>query len=210
MIRQQSKAEKRTYVEGVSTDVADQITEAILNGIKESGSGVIELTSLMEYVNDRVSLQQNINLEWAIIRVKKSLESRGVIRITYSSDRVQLISFASANSAAIGQFATSSSPVRLMIAFKLVHEKYSSEENQFVQDMLKVLNVPYVEHFELIRNNGKLNPFEFIVTCHFKNYSAFDKFIHYKPLIEFRKQYWDNDVVDHTHFIYESQELLTP
>jgi hypothetical protein len=205
----QFKAFERTSVEGVASDLADEITEAILNFIRESKSGVVELNSLMEYVNAHVSPHRNINLDWAIIKVKKSLETAGIIRLTYSAERVQLISFASRNSISMAQFATSSAPVRLMVAFKLVHEKYSSLENQFVEGLLKVLDVAYIEQYELIRNNGKLNPYEFIVTCNFKNYAAFDRFLHYKPQIEFRQQYWERDVVDHTHFVYESQELLT-
>lgn len=197
------------FITGVSADVVDQITEAIIATIKHTPSGVVELKALMESVQARVSFQKQINLLWAIIRVKKYLEAKGVIRLTYNTDRTQLISFASSNSVSAGQFLTSSGPVRLTVAFKLAHEKYSRRENEFISELQKILHTPYVEHFEFVRNNGKLNPYEFVLTCHFRNYAAFDKFLHYKPQREFRSRYWDKEVEEQMHFAYESQEVLT-
>lgn len=196
------------FVAGVSADVVGQITEAIVATIKQAPSGVVELKELMESIQARVTFQKQINLLWAIIRVKKYLEAKGIITLTYNTDRTQLISFASTNSISLGQLLTSSGPVRLTVAFKLVHEKYSRRENEFIGELQKVLNTPYVEHFEFIRNNGKLNHYEFVVTCHFRNYAAFDKFLHHKPQREFRAKYWDKGVEEHMHFAYESQEVL--
>jgi len=196
------------FIKGVSPDVADQITEAIVATIKQAPSGVVELKALMESVQSRISFNKQINLIWAIIRVKTYLQSKGIIRLTYNADRTQLISFASSNSISAGQLLTSSSPVRLTVAFKLVHEKYSSRENEFINQLQKVLNTPFIEHFEFIRNNGKLNPYEFVVSCHFRNYAAFDRFLHSKPQCEFRTRHWDKEVNEHMHFAYESQEVL--
>lgn len=195
-------------ITGVSADVVDQITEAIIATIKHAPSGVIELKALMEGVQARVSFQKQINLVWAFIRVKKYLEEKSIIRLTYNTDRTQLISFVGPNSISAGQLLTSSGPVRLTVAFKLIHEKYSRRENEFISECQKVLTTPYIEHFEFVRNNGKLNPYEFVVTCHFRNYAAFDKFLHHKPQLEFRSRYWDKDVEEHMHFAYESQEVL--
>jgi len=197
------------FLTGVSADVADQIAEAIIATIKLTPSAVIELKALMEAVQARVSFQKQINVVWAIIRVKKYLEEKGIIRLTYNADRTQLISFAGSNSISAGQLLTSSGPVRLTVAFKLVHKKYSRRENEFVGELQNVLNTPFIEHFEFVRNNGKLNPYEFVVTCHFRNYAAFDKFLHYKPQREFRSRYWEKEVEEHMHFAYESQEVLT-
>jgi len=197
------------FLTGVSPDVADQITEAIIATIKHTPSGVIELKALMEAVQARVSFQKQINVVWAIIRVKKYLEEKGIIRLTYNADRTQLISFAGSNSISAGQMLMSSGPVRLTVAFKLVHKKYSRREDEFIGELQNVLNTPFIEHFEFVRNNGKLNPYEFVVTCHFRNYAAFDKFLHYKPQREFRSRYWEKDVEEHMHFAYESQEVLT-
>jgi hypothetical protein len=196
------------FIEGVSPDIADQITEAIVATIKQTPSGVVELKALMESVQGRISFQKQINLVWAIIRVKTYLQSKGIIRLTYNTDRTQLISFASSNSISNGQLLTSSSPVRLTVAFKLIHEKYSSRENEFIVELNKVLNTPFIEHVEFIRNTGKLNSYEFVVTNHFRNYAAFDKFLHSKPQREFRARHWDKDVVEQMHFAYESQEVL--
>lgn len=197
------------FIAGVSADAVDQITEAIIATIKQTPSGVVELKALMEGVQARVSFQKQINVLWAIIRVKKYLEAKGVIRLTYNTDRTQLISFAGPNSISAGQLLTSSGPVRLTIAFRLVHEKYSKRENEFISELQKVLGTPYVEHYEFVRNNGKLNPYEFVVTCHFRNYAAYDKYLHYKPQKEFRSKYWDKSVEEHMYFAYESQEVLT-
>jgi hypothetical protein len=195
-------------IQGVSPDVADQITEAIVATIKQTPSGVVELKALMESVEDKISFQKHINRVWAIIRVKTYLESKGIIKLTYSSDRTQLISFASSNSISAGLLLTSSSPVRLTVAFRLVHEKYSAREHEFINGLQKVLNTPFIEHFEFVRNNGKLNPYEFVVTSHFRNYAAFDKFLHSKPQREFRARHWDKEVDKHMHFAYESQEVF--
>ena len=197
------------FVTGVSADVADQIAEAIIATIKLTPSAVIELKALMEAVQARVSFQKQINVVWAIIRVKKYLEEKGIIRLTYNADRTQLISFAGSNSISAGQLLTSSGPVRLTVAFKLVHKKYSRRENEFVGELQNVLNTPFIEHFEFVRNNGKLNPYEFVVTCHFRNYAAYDKFLHFKPQRVFRSRYWDKEVKEQMHFAYESQEVLT-
>lgn len=197
------------FITGVSANVADQITEAIVATIKETPSGVVELKALMASVEARVSFQKQINLHWAIIRVKKYLEEKGIIRLTYNSDRTQFISFAGPNSISAGQLLTSSSPVRLTVAFKLRHPKYSRRENEFISELHKLLNTPYIEHFEFVRNNGKLNPYEFVVSCHFRNYAAFDKHLHSKPQREFRTKYWNKEVEDHMYFAYESQEVLT-
>lgn len=196
-------------IKGVSADVADQITDAILATIKETPSGVVELGVLMEGVQGRISFQKQINLVWAIIRVKTYLQSKGIIRLTYNADRSQLISFASSNSISAGQLLTSSSPVRLTVAFKLIHEKYSSRENEFIEELQRVLNTPFIEHSEFIRNSGKLNPYEFVVTSHFRNYAAFDRFLHSKPQREFRSRYWDNQVSEQMHLAYESQEVFS-
>ncbi|HMG92731.1 MAG TPA: hypothetical protein VK589_21885 [Chryseolinea sp.] len=196
------------FIEGVSPDVADQITEAIVATIKQSPSGVVELKALMESVQGRISFHKQINLVWAIMRVKTFLQSKGIIRLTHNTDRTQLISFASSNSISAGQLLTSSSPVRITVAFKLIHEKYSSRENEFINELQKILSTPFIEHFEFIRNNGKLNPYEFVVTCHFRNYAAFDRFLHSKPQREFRSRHWDKEVHEHMHFAYESQEVL--
>jgi len=196
-------------IKGVSPDVADQITDAILATIKETPSGVVELGVLMEGVQGRISFQKQINLVWAIIRVKTYLQSKGIIRLTYNADRTQLISFASSNSISAGQLLTSSSPVRLTVAFKLIHEKYSSRENEFIEELQRVLNTPFIEHSEFIRNTGKLNPYEFVVTSHFRNYAAFDRFLHSKPQREFRSRYWDNEVSEQMHLAYESQEVFS-
>jgi len=196
-------------ITGVSADVVDQITEAIISVIKHTPSGVVELKVLMESVQARVSFQKHINTVWAIIRVKKYMEAKGIIRLTYNTDRTQLISFAGPHSISAGQLLTSSGPVRLTVAFKLAHKKYSRRENEFINELQKILNTPYVEHFEFVRNNGKLNPYEFVVTCHFRNYAAYDKFLHYKPQREFRSRYWDKEVEEQMHFAYESQEVLT-
>lgn len=196
------------FIAGISSDVVDQITEAITKSIKETESGVIELKTLMESVKAKAVFQKNIDLLWATIRVKKYLESKGIIRVTYGADRTQLISFASTNSISAGQLVTSPGPVRLVVGFTLVHEKYSDEESEYVRKLKKVLNVGYVEHFEFIRNNGRLNPYEFVVILYFRNYASFDKFLHSKPQIEFRKLHWDKEVKEHTYFGFESQENL--
>ena len=195
------------FIEGVAPDVIDQITEAIVATIRQTPSGVVELKALMESVQGRISFQKQINLVWAIIRVKTYLQAKGIIRLTYNTDRTQLISFASSNSISAGQLLTSS-PVRLTFAFKLNHEKYSSHENEFIDELQKVLNTPFIEHFEFVRNTGKLNPYEFVVTIHFRNYAAFDKFLHSKPQREFRVSQWDKNVAEHMHFAYESQEVF--
>ena len=124
-------------IQGVSPDVADQITEAIVATIKQTPSGVVELKALMASVEHKISFQKHINRVWAIIRVKTYLQSKGIIKLTYSSDRTQLISFASANSISAGQLLTSSSPVRLNVAFELIHEKYSNPENDFINGLQK-------------------------------------------------------------------------
>ncbi len=196
------------FIEGVSPDIADQITEAIVATIKQTPSGVVELKALMESVQGRISFQKQVNLVWAIIRVKTYLQSKGIIRLTYDTDRTQLISFVNSNSISAGQLLTSSSPVRLTVAFKLTHEKYSSRENEFIDKLQKVLNTPFIEHFEFVRNTGKLNPYEFVVNIHFRNYAAFDKFLHSKSQREFRTWHWDKDVAEHMHFAYESQEVF--
>jgi hypothetical protein len=207
-IEQAGRANGR-FIEGVSRDIADQITEAIIATIKQTPSGVVELKALMESVQGRIPFQKQVNLVWAIMRVKTYLQSKGIIRLTYHADRTQLISFANSNSISAGQLLTSSSPVRLTVAFKLIQEKYSSRENQFIDELQKVLNTPFIEHFEFVRNTGKLNPYEFVVTIHFRNYAAFDKFLHSKPQREFRTRHWDKDVAEHMHFAYESQEVLS-
>jgi hypothetical protein len=199
---------KDQSIAGVSADVVDQISEAIVATIKQTPSGVVELTALMESVQSRVSFQKQINLVWAIMRVKTYLHAQGIIRLTYNSDRTQLISFASSNSVVAGQLLTSSSPVRLTVAFKLIHQKYSRREIEFIEELRIVLNTPFIEHFEFVRNSGKLNAYEFIVTSNFRNYAAFDKFLHSKPQREFRAKYWENEVKEHMHFAYESQEVL--
>ena len=107
-------------IQGVSPDVADQITEAIVATIKQTPSGVVELKALMESVEERITFQKHINRVWAIIRVKTYLESKGIIKLTYSSDRTQLISFASSTSISAALLLTSSSPVRLTVAFCLI------------------------------------------------------------------------------------------
>ena len=199
---------REPFISGVSAEVVDQISEAIVATIKENPSGVVELKALMEKVQARVSFQRQINVVWAIIRVKKYLEAKNIIKLTHSSDRTQFISFATPNSIATGQLLTSSNPVRLTVAFKLKHEKYSRREDEFIHELQNVLHSPYVEHFEFVRNNGKLNTYEFVVTCHFRNYAAFDKFLHYKPQVEFRAKRWNKEVGEHMHFAYESQEVL--
>ena len=209
MTLQQVNQTNGRVIEGVAPDVTDQITEAIFATIKQTPSGVVELKALMESVQGRISFQKQINLVWAIIRVKTYLQSKGIIRLTYNADRTQLISFASSNSISAGQLLTSSSPVRLTVAFKLVHKKYSSRENEFIEELQKVLNTPFVEHSEFIRNSGKLNPYEFVVTSHFRNYAAFDRFLHSKPQREFRSRYWDKEVSEQMHLAYESQEVLS-
>jgi hypothetical protein len=196
------------FIEGVAPDVIDQIAEAIVATIKQTPSGVVELKALMESVQGRISFQKQINLVWAIIRVKTYLQAKGIIRLTYNADRTQFISFASSNSVSAGQLLTSTSPVRLAVAFKLIHEKYSSRENEFIGELQKVLNTPFIEHFEFIRNTGKLNPYEFVVTSHYRNYAAFDKFLHSKPQREFRARHWDKEVTEQMHFAYESQEVF--
>ena len=197
------------FIEGVAPDVIDQITEAIVATIKQTPSGVVELKELMEGVKGRISFQKQINLVWAIMRVKTYLQAKGIIRLTYNTDRTQLISFASSNSVSAGQLLTSSNPVRLTVAFKLTHEKYSSRENEFIDKLQKLLNTPFIEHFEFVRNTGKLNSYEFVVTSHFRNYAAFDKFLHSQPQREFRARHWDKEVAEQMHFAYESQEVLS-
>src|SRR5687768_4087162 len=101
-IEQVGRANGR-FIEGVSPDIADQITEAIVATIKQTPSGVVELKALMESVQGRISFQKQVNLVWAIMRVKTYLQSKGIIRLTYNSDRTQLISFANSNSISAGQ-----------------------------------------------------------------------------------------------------------
>lgn len=196
------------FVSGVSADVVDKISEAIVSTIKQTPSGVVELKVLMESIQEKVTFQKQVNLLWATIRVKKYLEARGIIRITHTADRTQFISFASDNSITSSQLLTSSSPVRLTVAFKLIHDKYSKRETEFISELHKLLATPYIEHFEFVRNTGKLNPYEFVITCHFRNYAAFDRYMHYKPQCEFREKRWDKEVGEHMHFAYESQEVL--
>ena len=86
------------------------------------------------------------------------------------------------------------SRIRHTVVFKLKHEPGSPEERDFLAAIMKLAQIPGVEHFECMKQVSKKNPYTFGLSMEFANQEAYDRYSNHPDHNAFVQQRWMTEV----------------
>ena|ERR1700712_3209980 len=93
--------------------------------------------------------------------------------------------------------------IRHTVAFKLAHQKKSTEEQNFLHAAKKLATIPGVEHFESLQQVSKKNAFDFGLSMEFANQDVYDKYSNHPDHVAFIQQHWLKSVADFIEIDYK-------
>jgi hypothetical protein len=94
------------------------------------------------------------------------------------------------------------SRIRHTVAFRLRHDAGSSEEAAFLSEAETLSAIPGVEAFELLRQLGGKNDFEFGISMEFADRAAYDGYNAHPAHVRFVQERWLPEVVDFLELDY--------
>ena len=93
--------------------------------------------------------------------------------------------------------------IRHTVAFKLIHENGSIEEQLFLEAVSKLSNLPTVQKFECLKEIGKKNNFNFGVSMEFNDMNDYEAYNNHPEHIEFVNKIWIPEVIDFIEIDYQ-------
>ena len=95
--------------------------------------------------------------------------------------------------------------VRHTVAFTLVHEDGSAEEQDFLEAAEHLATIPGVEAFELLAEVSPKNGYRFGISMEFADRSAYDGYNEHPDHIRFVQQRWLAEVSDFLELDYAAR-----
>jgi hypothetical protein len=99
------------------------------------------------------------------------------------------------------------SRIRHTVVFKLKHEPGSAAERDFLEAIMKLAQIPGVEHFECMKQVSKKNPYTFGLSMEFANREAYDRYSNHHDHNAFVQQRWMTEVDTFMEVDYELPPL---
>ncbi|MFZ2287413.1 MAG: Dabb family protein [Bacteroidales bacterium] len=93
--------------------------------------------------------------------------------------------------------------IRHTVVFKLKHPKDSPKEKIFLDSIAKLSAVPGVEKFELLRQTGRKNNFDYGVSMEFATPQAYEAYNQHPDHVAFVRTKWVPEVSDFLETDYE-------
>ena len=88
------------------------------------------------------------------------------------------------------------------VAFRLQHEHGSREEDAFLADAEQLATVPGVESFEILRQVGEKNDFDFGISMEFADRAAYEGYNEHPDHVRFVRDWWLPQVADFLEIDY--------
>jgi len=93
--------------------------------------------------------------------------------------------------------------IRHTVVFTLVHPKDSPEEKVFLDAIQKLSAIPGVQKFELLKQIGKKNNYDYGLSMEFETAKAYEDYNQHPDHIAFVQTYWIKQVKDFLEIDYE-------
>lgn len=93
--------------------------------------------------------------------------------------------------------------IRHTVAFKLMHPRDSHEEKLFLDAISKLSAIPGVENFELLRQTGRKNNFDYGLSMEFATAAAYEAYNQHPDHVAFVRTIWIPEVSDFLELDYE-------
>lgn len=93
--------------------------------------------------------------------------------------------------------------IRHTVAFKLIHAKDSQEEKVFLDAIVKLSAIPGVENFELLKQTGRKNNFDYGLSMEFATAKAYEDYNQHPDHVAFVRTIWIPEVSDFLEIDYE-------
>jgi len=93
--------------------------------------------------------------------------------------------------------------IRHTVVFKLVHPKGSPEEKVFLDAIQKLSAIPGVQKFELLKQTGRKNNYDYGLSMEFETAKAYEDYNQHPDHIAFVQTYWIKQVKDFLEIDYE-------
>ncbi len=93
--------------------------------------------------------------------------------------------------------------IRHTVAFKLKHPAGSASERDFLEAARRLADIPTVKRFELLRQTGKKNHFEFGIAMEFSSSEDYQVYNNHPDHVHFVKTRWIPEVTDFIELDYE-------
>jgi hypothetical protein len=93
--------------------------------------------------------------------------------------------------------------IRHTVVFKLKHVKGSDGEKEFLTAIKKLSLIPGVQKFELLRQTGKKNNYDYGLSMEFESVKAYEAYSNHPDHNAFVQTYWLKDVSEFLEIDYE-------
>jgi hypothetical protein len=101
------------------------------------------------------------------------------------------------------QTVSKSSFIRHAVVFKLKYVKGSAEEQDFLLAAQGLSHIPGVHRFEMLRQTGKKNTFEYCLSMEFDSNEAYGQYSASPIHATFVQTYWKRDVAEFLELDFE-------
>jgi hypothetical protein len=95
--------------------------------------------------------------------------------------------------------------IRHTVAFTLVHEAGSAEEQDFLEAAERLASIPGVEVFELLAEISPKNGYRFGISMEFADRSAYDRYNEHPDHVRFVEQRWLAEVSEFLELDYAAR-----
>jgi heme-degrading monooxygenase HmoA len=96
--------------------------------------------------------------------------------------------------------------IRHTVVFKLIHPKDSTEEKVFLDTIKNLSTIPGVQKFELLKQTGKKNNYDYGLSMEFETGKAYEDYNQHPDHRAFVQTFWINEVRDFLEIDYEPLE----
>ncbi|MGB8359469.1 MAG: Dabb family protein [Bacteroidales bacterium] len=93
--------------------------------------------------------------------------------------------------------------IRHTVVFKLIHPWDSVEEKMFLDEIKKLSAIPGVQKFELLKQTGKKNNYDFGLSMEFETAKGYEHYNQHPDHVAFVKTLWVKEVSDFLEIDYE-------
>jgi len=93
--------------------------------------------------------------------------------------------------------------IRHTVTFKLKHQKGSIDERSFLDAARKLSSIPSVQKFEVFKEIGKKNHFDYGLSMEFEDMNAYEAYNNNPSHINFVQKFWIPQVIDFIEIDYE-------
>ncbi|TDE18292.1 Dabb family protein [Dyadobacter psychrotolerans] len=92
------------------------------------------------------------------------------------------------------------------VFFKLNHPKHSPQEATFLEAAAKLVAIPGVENFQVLKQKSLKNNFDYGLLMEFEDQKKYDDYSNHAEHVQFIEDFWLKDVADFMEIDYEKMD----